>query len=272
VVRIEGEQVYVAPPAEAMARYVAGHAEAARVAGAQLAQLAEVMPLLAELGRGAPQRPLAEGESPISGRVSTTTHVPNMLVEWIHETAGQLCFLRPDQWRLPSESAMAAAFNQAVQSGRRVRAIYPMRALQEAPAILVGRAAIGEQIRLLPEVPSRLAVVGTSRAVIPDPLGVGSRRVVVIEQQSIVELVTAWFDHLWDSAATVPMLDRGEARPDLRRLLLAQLAAGAKDEQIARTLNISLRTVRRRIAALMADLGVDTRFQAGVEATRRGWL
>ena len=52
----------------------------------------------------------------------------------------------------------------------------------------------------------------------------------------------------------------------------SQLAAGAKDEQIARTLGISLRTVRRRVADLLIELGVDTRFQAGVEAVRRGWL
>jgi len=43
-------------------------------------------------------------------------------------------------------------------------------------------------------------------------------------------------------------LDRGEARPDLRRFLLQLLAAGHKDEQIVRTLGMSLRTVRRRVA------------------------
>ena len=59
---------------------------------------------------------------------------------------------------------------------------------------------------------------------------------------------------------------------DQRRLLLAELADGVKDEQIARNLDLSLRTVRRRVASLMSELGVDTRFQAGVEAVRRGWL
>ena len=74
---------------------------------------------------------------------------------------------------------------------------------------------------------------------------------------------------MWDRAAPVPELDLGEARPDLRRFLLQQLAAGAKDEQIARALGISLRTVRRRVAGLLIELGVDSRFQAGVEAVRR---
>jgi hypothetical protein len=30
--------------------------------------------------------------------------------------------------------------------------------------------------------------------------------------------------------------------------------------------------VRRRVADLMTELGADTRFQAGVEAARRGWI
>ena len=70
----------------------------------------------------------------------------------------------------------------------------------------------------------------------------------------------------------MPSLDRGEARPDLRRFLLQQLATGAQDEQIARTLGISLRTVRRRVSDVMTEVGADTRFQAGVEAARRGWI
>ena len=69
-----------------------------------------------------------------------------------------------------------------------------------------------------------------------------------------------------------PDLEAATARPDERRFLLEQLMAGATDEVIARKLGIGLRTVRRRIAELMTELGVDTRFQAGVEAVRRGWL
>ena len=70
----------------------------------------------------------------------------------------------------------------------------------------------------------------------------------------------------------MPELDLGEARPELRRFLLRLLATGQKDEQIARALGMSLRTVRRRIADLMTELGADSRFQAGVEAVRRGWV
>jgi DNA-binding NarL/FixJ family response regulator len=35
---------------------------------------------------------------------------------------------------------------------------------------------------------------------------------------------------------------------------------------------MSLRTVRRRVAELIEELGAQSRFQAGVEAVRRGWI
>ncbi len=269
VVRLEGDIVTVASPVEAVSRYVAFQAAIAVDAGVQLGRLAEAIPLLADMGGNAGET----GSTRIEGEIAQADDAPAILEGWIRESPGDLCFLRPDQWRFPSESAMARAMNDAVQAGRRVRAIYPARTLQVAPAILIGRAAIGEQIRLLSDVPTRMAVVGASRAMLPEPLGAGrNQRLVLVRQQALVEVLRSWFDQLWDSAIAVPTLDRGEARPDLRRLLLTQLAAGAKDEQIARTLDLSLRTVRRRIAALLDDLGVDTRFQAGVEAARRGWL
>jgi DNA-binding NarL/FixJ family response regulator len=77
---------------------------------------------------------------------------------------------------------------------------------------------------------------------------------------------------MWERADPVPELDLSSSRPAMRRHLLEQLASGAKDEQIARALGLSLRTVRRRIADILIELGVDTRFQAGAEAVRRSWL
>ena len=54
--------------------------------------------------------------------------------------------------------------------------------------------------------------------------------------------------------------------------MLELMAAGLKDEIVARRLGLSTRTLRRRIAGVMRELGADTRFQAGCEAVRRGWL
>ena len=62
-------------------------------------------------------------------------------------------------------------------------------------------------------------------------------------------------------------------RPDAQaRLILELLDAGLKDEAIARQLGVSLRTVQRAVRLVSLTLGVQSRFQLGAEATRRGWI
>jgi hypothetical protein len=269
VVTLEADdRMVVAPPPEAMALVLGQHARAMLACSQQLQQMSRLLP---DLPGHAPAAPATGDSLPLDGEVVVGGDVPALLAGWIGETTGELLFMRPDQWRMPSESQMAIAVATAIQQGRSARAIYPARALREAPAVLVGRAAIGERIRVVPEVPTRLAVIG-GRVLLPDRPGLAHERRLAVRQPGLVELVVGYFEALWDRAVVVPALEQGEATPDLNELLLRQLAEGAKDEQIARTLGVSLRTVRRRIAAIMAELGVDSRFQAGVEAGRRGWL
>jgi len=262
----EGCLVVADPPA-AMGLVLSQHAKSMLDCSQQLQVISRLLP---ELRSHVPSEPVAESV-PLDGELTSGGDVPQLLADWIGETTGELLFMRPDQWRMPSESQMAVAVAGAIQAGRPARAIYPARALREAPAVLVGRASIGERIRVVPEVPTRLAVIG-DRVLIPDPPGLANERRLVLRQPGLVELVIDYFEAMWDRAVAVPALEHGEASPDLNELLLRQLAQGAKDEQIARTLGVSLRTVRRRIASIMAELGVDSRFQAGVEAVRRGWL
>jgi len=263
----DGRLVVVAP-AEAMGLVLAPHARSMMECSQQLQTMSRLLP---ELRGHGPAAPSGEESSPLDGELMTGGDAPQLLADWIAQTTGELLFLRPDQWRMPSESQMALAVGSAIQEGRAARAIYPARALREAPAVLVGRASIGERIRVVPEVPTRLAVIG-DRLLVPDPPGLAEERLLAVRQAGLVELAVSYFEALWDRAVAVPALEQGEATPDLNELLLRQLAQGAKDEQIARTLGVSLRTIRRRIAAIMTELGVDSRFQAGVEAVRRGWL
>lgn len=267
VVSVEGGVLHVLDPATATGRALAAQAADLAVTARELARIAEVLPVLAE--RGDVQ---AYGDEVIDGDVSGEADVPGLIAQWIREKRGDLCFLRPDQWRLPSESEMAVAVGNAVREGRRVRAIYPARAMSEAPHMLRMRAETGEEIRVVPSVLTRLVVVGPRRAIVPEPLGAGSDRRVVVRQAALVGVLQAYFDELWETASRVEARGDRLAEHDHRRLLLAELADGVKDEQIARNLDVSLRTVRRRVASLMSELGVDTRFQAGVEAVRRGWL
>lgn len=53
---------------------------------------------------------------------------------------------------------------------------------------------------------------------------------------------------------------------DTDRTVLRALAAGHTDEAASRRLGVSLRTYRRRVAALMTALDAWSRFQAGLRA------
>jgi DNA-binding NarL/FixJ family response regulator len=56
------------------------------------------------------------------------------------------------------------------------------------------------------------------------------------------------------------------------RQVLTLLAAGLKDEAIARRLGTTTRTVRRLVQEAMTALDARSRFNVGVEASRRGWI
>jgi DNA-binding NarL/FixJ family response regulator len=59
----------------------------------------------------------------------------------------------------------------------------------------------------------------------------------------------------------------GPHRPDLtprQAEIVRLLARGALDESIARQLQVSVRTVRAEVAAILSELGAASRFEAGV--------
>jgi DNA-binding NarL/FixJ family response regulator len=53
--------------------------------------------------------------------------------------------------------------------------------------------------------------------------------------------------------------------------VLALLLSGLTDQAIAGQLELSLRTVHRRIHQLMTKAGVESRIQLGWAAARNGW-
>jgi DNA-binding NarL/FixJ family response regulator len=78
------------------------------------------------------------------------------------------------------------------------------------------------------------------------------------------------FERIWTHAVAVSHADVDTVNAE-RKQLIELLQFGQTDEYVARHLGVSLRTVRRRVADLLKELGAATRFQAGMEAVRRGW-
>ncbi|MGZ5416805.1 MAG: DNA-binding response regulator [Nocardioides sp.] len=273
LVEVRGDTIVAHAPERALARMISDEGQRLRSVQDQLDALQRMLPgLTAEHMVARQPRGQAVG-------VETVHHdeVIDVVRSLTVRSTGDLLWIRPDQWRIPEGAKADAWVRGLLRSGRRSRVIYPARVLEEAPDMVRRRAELGEHVRVLAEVPGRLAVMGSSAALIPNRFDLPDDQLLIIRQPSLVVALTQLFESLWDRALAVPGLDAfGEdddaVRVSDRRLLLDQLARGAKDEQIARTLGLSLRTVRRRVAELMDELEASSRFQVGVEAVRRGWL
>lgn len=161
---------------------------------------------------------------------------------------------------------------EVMAAGREQRSVFPLSVLDDTDwrHLAEARAAAGERQRYVEDVPLSFLVFGTTGVLLSDEAEPVTRApdMLLVQAPNMQRTFTALFDELWRRAD--PVHDGGAAEADLR--LLELLALGFKDEAIARHLGLGLRTVRRRVSALMDEHGVETRFQLGVAVGRRGLL
>jgi hypothetical protein len=261
-------QVVVEHPRAALERLIDN--EEARLDGRRR-QLAEARNAIAQFtadhrvgqaGKGGVRRPAWE-------QVSTQL-APSLVEHTIRSTSGTIrsCVTRVDVGPGLDDDAYRTG-HAAVAAGREQRALYPLSALEDPAGQRWMRdwAQVGEQQRVSDAPPSEFAVFGDEVVLAVAEWGAAEADYVVIRDQMLVSAFTTLFDLAWTAALPVPDTT---VETDADRRLLTLLAGGFKDEAIARYLGWGVRTVRRRVAALMVDLGADTRFQLGVAAQRRG--
>jgi sugar-specific transcriptional regulator TrmB len=161
--------------------------------------------------------------------------------------------------------------------GVRWRAVYSTESLAE-PGQLATMARFrdaGEQARLSPLVPTKLAIADHRLALLPLTIDepVTEETAILVHPSSMLSMLIMHFDSVWERSIPFDEYASGRKSPAQSghqpdRQVLQLLAAGLKDEAIARQLGISLRTARRWIAHIMADRGVTTRFQLGLMVAR----
>jgi DNA-binding CsgD family transcriptional regulator len=161
---------------------------------------------------------------------------------------------------------------EVVRAGKEQRTLYDDSLLNSPvmSAQLAEWAAAGEHQRILAGMPSEFMVYGDVAAVAPQVWGDPESQYVVVRDRMLVHAFIEVFDRMWAMASPLPSRRVTDMAEDDH--LLDLLSRGLKDEAIARYLGWSLRTVRRRVARLMDELGAKTRFQLGAEAVRAGRL
>ncbi|MCS0604936.1 helix-turn-helix transcriptional regulator [Streptomyces sp. LP11] len=142
-----------------------------------------------------------------------------------------------------------------------------------AMAEYVGRLSEGSgEVRTAPMLPPRFLVLDRATALIPVDPDNTHHGVLCTKEPAVVATLCAVFFHTWETAIPLGAGLPAEELSAEERSLLRLLARGLTDEAAAKRLGVSLRTVRRRMSALMERLHARSRFEAGLKAGQLGWL
>lgn len=178
-----------------------------------------------------------------------------------HSKASRIAATRLDQRTLRRGADMRIIYDAAVLATERNR------------ANLRRRVASGACIRVRRGPLQRLIIMDEQVAVISADSPDGQRGALIIRQGALLDGLLELFRLSWENAQDVEPDEVPEQTvTDDERLVLNLLSGCATDEIAAREADISVRQFRRRVARLMDRLQASSRFQAGAEAARRGWV
>jgi len=236
----------------------------------QLEQLrADVRELALRLQPGSPPAESSELVGLVDGRDAVEHHLARMQLGAVEEVL--IIDAPPYLYGHPVQNHEEL---RALERGVRYRCLYHAPGLEEPGHLnqVLHCVAAGEQARSLPSVRMKMIIVDHRLALLPlsfSAAETGNR--ILVHVSPLLDALVLCFESLW-SRATPIAASQSAPSADGDRRLLSLLSSGMKDRAIARALGVTERTVSRRISELMADLDVTTRFQAGVQAARRGWL
>ncbi|XVV10087.1 LuxR C-terminal-related transcriptional regulator [Actinoplanes sp. CA-131856] len=177
-----------------------------------------------------------------------------------------------------SASAEAAGMTPSVL----MRSVYETEGFTDVVSLTTALrgSSRGGELRLTPQLPVKLVIFDRQAALLPIRGDSPSSGSLVVHSPALVVALVALFESMWERAEPVSLSRRPDADGELpasgrdlrTREILRMMAAGMKDETIARALNISRRTVQQYITDAGSLLGARTRFQIAVLAAKRGWL
>jgi DNA-binding CsgD family transcriptional regulator/sugar-specific transcriptional regulator TrmB len=164
-----------------------------------------------------------------------------------------------------------------LERGLKMRTIYlqSITASKQALDYAAAMHQLGGEVRATPTLPMRLLIFDHEIAIMPMDPENPTAGAVIHRSPAVVAVALALFDAYWSRATELfDAEDRDDESPltPHEAEVLRLLAGGAKDEQVARLLGISLRTARRITATLSDRLNAASRFELGVAAAKRGWV
>jgi DNA-binding CsgD family transcriptional regulator/sugar-specific transcriptional regulator TrmB len=169
---------------------------------------------------------------------------------------------------------------RGIRRGLEMRVIHEIAVLDDElnRAYLRELVIGGAKVRVTRQQMDRMVLMDCKVAVVPvDPVD-SARGALIVRHPGLVSGFVDLFNRAWQDALDLPWLtdtDEQARTPEISpedKRILELLASGCTDETSAREVGVSVRHLRRTISRLMQQLGANSRFEAGVEAARRGWL
>jgi DNA-binding CsgD family transcriptional regulator len=122
------------------------------------------------------------------------------------------------------------------------------------------------EVRLARDIPTDLALADRHSALIQL-----DQSVLIVRPGNLFDALEALFEAVW--ARATPLAKEAQDTIDAQdRELLSLLVAGLTDDAAGARLNMSRRTVARRVQRLMMVTGAHSRLQLGWWARERDWL
>ena len=269
----------VLPPREAVARYAADTEHRLRLARATAGELERAWRRAAGGGsRGAvPGMDLLGGVDDIVGRITAMHLAASERLWWAID--GSVASRRLLELAAQDPTLLS------VREGVERRLILDTGLLELPSTVTVMEQAVhdGAAVRTGNGIPVTAVVVDEDATLVDisrfDPEGIGSFEARL---EAPVAAVANLIDRTWMLAAPYGQMRDAALRKEAGgssaplderdQAILQLLVSGASDQVIARQQGISVRTVERRVRYVMEHLGAATRFHAGAQAVRRGWV
>jgi sugar-specific transcriptional regulator TrmB/DNA-binding CsgD family transcriptional regulator len=166
---------------------------------------------------------------------------------------------------------------RSLQVRRRSIADAEFLELPDALRIMRAEADAGVEVRTFPHLPFKMFLADRHIALIPLALERPDSPVLLVRSSALLDALYVMFEMLWQRATPLSFthadkVKGSESDPLFTKdaeALIALMVAGLNDKTIAYELEISTRTLERRVAELLRLLDARTRFQAGWRATLR---
>ncbi|GIF99627.1 helix-turn-helix domain-containing protein [Catellatospora citrea] len=276
--RSGGEAFVAAPPAMALGALITERRDGLRIAEQALVTLAE------EHRAAVAGRSISELIEVVSG-VDAIRHRFQQ-VQQAARTEIRNFVTAPYIAVPPGSNAQEDA---AAARGVRFRVVLERSVLAQPGIIdeVVDSLERGVELRVADELPMKLILADGDLALVPvtAPHAVqpgGEPGAVLLHRSGLLAALEALFETVWQRAYP---LELSSLRPDglpyveldadepteLDRRILSLLLSGLTDQAVATQLDLSLRTLQRRLRHLMDLAGVDTRMQLGWHAARHEW-